>query len=259
MAGAYGVTVDKERRAESHLRSFEEMLAGIFELDDAPLAVPRPAERRLIGVCRHFAVLLVGMLRAQGVPARARYGFGAYFNPPYFEEHVVCEYWNELEQRWILVDPQFDAIWRERVPVGHDPLDLPRTRFLIAADAWIACRTGRADPARFGIFVGDLRGLWFVAAELVRDLAALNRMEMLCWDDWGAMPLPDEPLESAELACFDRLARLTRLPNATFTDLRRHYQRDDTLRVPETVFNALRGIPEGVAESRQPSAVSREL
>ena len=39
------------------------------------------------------------MLRAKGVPARARLGFGSYFNPGYFEEHVLCEYWNAAQER----------------------------------------------------------------------------------------------------------------------------------------------------------------
>jgi hypothetical protein len=32
-----------------------------------------------VGVCRHFTLLHVAMLRTQGIPARARCGFGAYF------------------------------------------------------------------------------------------------------------------------------------------------------------------------------------
>ena len=34
-------------------------------------------ERRFVGNCRHFTVLLCAFLRARGVPARARCGFGA--------------------------------------------------------------------------------------------------------------------------------------------------------------------------------------
>jgi hypothetical protein len=255
MAGAYGLAIPEPRRMESHLRPVEEMLERLLGLDSAPLGVPRPADRRLIGVSRHFAVLLVAMLRAQGVPARVRCGFGAYFNPPLFEEHYVCEYWNPDGGRWVLVDPQFDDVWVTQLGIRHDVLDLPRDRFLVAADAWVACRSGRAEPGKFGIFVGDLRGLWFVAAELVRDLAALNRTEMLPWDDWGAMPLPDWPLDAEELAFFDRLARVTHAPDATFGALRRLYE-DDSVRVTDYVFNAVLNRPEEIV--LQPSAVSHQ-
>nr|WP_246722323.1 transglutaminase-like domain-containing protein [Rhizobium laguerreae] len=50
-------------------------------IDPAPLDIPRPPERRSIGVCRHFTVLACAALKAQGVPARARCGFGMYSRP----------------------------------------------------------------------------------------------------------------------------------------------------------------------------------
>lgn len=49
-------------------------------------------------------------------------------------------------------------------------------------------RTDTADPARFGINVADIHRLWYVAQNLIRDLAALNRVEMLPWDVWGELP-----------------------------------------------------------------------
>jgi transglutaminase-like putative cysteine protease len=51
------------------------------------------------GRCNSYALMLVSMLRANGVPARSRCGFGAYFNPPKFEDHWVCEYWNADRRR----------------------------------------------------------------------------------------------------------------------------------------------------------------
>ena len=50
-------------------------------------------------------------------------------------------------------------------------------------------------------------------------------------------------LQKDELAFFD-LAALTRQPDASFEELRRLYQRDDRVRVPPTVFNALLNRPE---------------
>ena len=41
----------------------------------------------------------------------------------------------------------------------------------------------RRIRAKYGIF--DLRGLWFVAGNVMRDFAALNNMEMLPWDVWA--------------------------------------------------------------------------
>ncbi len=246
MADAYGFDVPEGRKAESHIRPVERMLDRVLAIDDRPLAVARPVDGRLVGICHHFALFLVAMLRAKGVPARYRCGFGAFFNPPYFEEHLICEYWSAAERRWILGDAQLDEVWRRELKFAFDPLDVPRDRFLTASDAWTQCRAGKAEPSKFGIFVGDLRGLWFVAGELVRDVAALNNMEMLPWDVWGAIPRPGQELDDDQLAFFDRLAVLTRAPDASFAELRALYEGDERLRVPATVFNALLNRPERI-------------
>jgi hypothetical protein len=249
MAAAYGVTLPEQRKVESHIRPVSQMLDRILAIDGRSLAVTRPPEKRLVGVCQHFASLIVGLLRAKGIPARARYGFGSYFNPGYFEEHIVCEYWNAAEGRWILIDPQFDEVWRSQLKIDHNILDVPRDRFLVAGDAWTQYRSGQADPSKFGIFVGDLRGVWFIAGELLRDLAALNKMELLPWDQWGAMPRPDESLQDDQMAFYDQLAALTGSPDGSFEEMRRRYQSDDRVRVPATVFNALLKRPEAVPDS----------
>jgi hypothetical protein len=236
-APAYGVALSDERRSASHIRPVERMLERLLSQNGQPLGAARSVEDRLVGVCRHFTVLLVAMLRHQGVPARARCGFGVYFNPGRFEDHWVCEYWHSGERRWILVDAQIDALQQEKLRPDFDLLDVPRDRFVIAGDAWAQCRAGNVDPSTCGIF--DLRGLWFIVGNLLRDLAALNNMEMLPWDIWGVMPSADAPLHADCLTICDRLATITRTPDTAFTELRQLYKGDGRLRVPETVFNGV--------------------
>ena len=103
----------------------------------------------------------------------------------------------------------------------------------------MACRMGEADPAKFGIFKGDLRGLWFIAGNLIRDVAALNKREMLPWDVWGGMPKPDAVIPADQLPFFDRLAELTREPDENFAEITTLYESDARLRVPAQVFNSL--------------------
>ncbi|NJM92612.1 MAG: transglutaminase domain-containing protein [Rhodospirillaceae bacterium] len=239
MADAYGYKVPEQRTAESHIRAADRILDQILALDDRPLTAARPPEKRVVGVCHHFALLMTAMLRAESIPARCRCGFGAFFNPPCFEDHVLCEYWNAAEARWVQVDAQLDAVWRGALKFEFDPLDVPRDQFLQTADAWTACRNGRADPKKFGIFVGDLRGLWFIAASLIRDAAALGKVEMLPWDCWGVMPHPGQELDAGQLAFFDRLAALTAQPEVSHQDLRALCDKDERVRVPKTVFNAV--------------------
>jgi hypothetical protein len=238
-ASHYDVTIPDERKNESHIRHVERMLDCLFEIDPKPLTVARPAAKRLVGVCHHFMLFMTAMLRAKGIPARGRCGFGSYFNPGYYEDHWVCEYWNATERRWAVVDAQLDENWRREGKIAFDVLDVPRDKFIIAADAWVRCRSGSADASKYGIFLNDLRGLWFIAGDLVHDVAALNKVEMLPWDVWGAMPRAETPLGDEELAFFDQLAELTRGEEASLGELQRLYQRDERVRVPGRVFNAI--------------------
>jgi len=242
----YGFTIPKRRQGEIHIRPMEKKLDSMFALDDRPLSVARPVDKRLVGRCHHFVQFLVAMLRTKKIPARARCGFGSYFNPPYFEDHWVCEYWNGTEARWVMVDPQFDDVWRAKLKIDHDILDVPRNRFLVAGEAWMQCRKGQADAAKFGIDFVNLRGLWYIAGNLVRDLAALNKMELLPWDVWGVQPRPNGELNDDQLALFDRIAALTREPDASFSELRRLFEADDRLGVPPIVFNSLLNRSEAI-------------
>ena len=62
----------------------------------------------------------------------------------------------------------------------------------------------------------------------------------------GAMPRPGEALKGDRLAFFDRLAAVTRAPNASFEELRKLHESDDRLRVPPTVFNGVLNRPEAI-------------
>lgn len=236
LASNYGLTVPNERKSESHIRPVEQMLGHIVALDPSPLSDTRPPEKRLVGICRHFEVLLVTFLRGKQIPARIRRGFGTYFDPRMSVDHEITEYWNAEAAHWVRVDAQLDEVQRRVLQIDFDPLEVPTDRFIIPAVAWQDCRSGRADPKTFGIF--EMSGLWFIASNLVREVAWLNKREMLPWDVWGAMPKPEQTLGEKDLVFFDRLAALTRDPDASFDELRTLYETDDRIRVPGRVFNA---------------------
>ncbi len=243
----YGLTLSEEQRDDAHIRPIAQMLERIRALDSRPLTIAREPADRLPSVCRHFSLMLCSVLRQQGVPARPRCGFGAYFTPGKFEDHWVCEYWNAGDARWILVDAQLDGVQRKALNVDFNPHDVPRDRFIIAGDAWDQCRSGRADANRFGLSFINEHGLWFIAGNVVRDLASLNRMEMLPWDVWGLMELGDASLTPEKKALLDRVAALTLAGDESFADVRAIYESDNRLRVPPVVFNALRSAPEPIA------------
>ena len=229
-AVAYGFEIPADRMDEVEVRPAQRMLARIRELDPGPLDVARPVERRMLGNCRDFSTLLCTLLRHRGVPARARCGFGAYFQPGKFEDHWVCEHWSETEARWVKVDAQLDALQLKVLKPDFDPRDVPANQFIVAGQAWQACRAGREDPGSFGIF--DMRGMWFVSGNVFRDLAALNRIELLPWDGWGLLDTAYAEYGDAELALHDRIAELTTNDGA-WTEMLALYE--ERLRVPPVI------------------------
>ena len=229
-AERYGVTLSEERKEEVQIRSVAHKLARIRELDDRPLTVARPLEKRLVGNCRDFSTMLCAMLRHQGVPARARCGFGAYFQPHHYGDHWVCEYWEADDQRWVMVDAQLDPLQCQVLEIQFDPLDVPPDQFLRAGKAWLMCRAGQADPDRFGIF--DMHGMWFIRGNVVRDLLSLNRIEILPWDGWGLIAKEEQDISAEDIELLDRVATLTLAGNEAFSEVRSTYKNDDRLRIP---------------------------
>lgn len=80
-AGRYELSLSPQRMEEVQFRKVAPMLQRIIELDARPLTEARSLEKRLVGNCRDFSTLVCSFLRAQGIPTRARCGFGTYFTP----------------------------------------------------------------------------------------------------------------------------------------------------------------------------------
>ncbi len=234
----YGFKAPAERMDELQLRSMERRLARTLELDSRPLTEPRTIEKKLLGNCRDHSLLLVSMLRHQGIPARARCGFGTYFLPNHFEDHWVVEYWNEAQARWILVDAQLDELQCDVLKINFDPLDVPRDQFIVGGKAWQLCRSGEQDADKFGIF--DMHGLGFVRGNLVRDVASLNKLELLPWDCWGVI-LHERLDDQDDLAMLDEVASLSAETVPDFETLRARYESDPRLHVDGKLLSYVNG------------------
>lgn len=225
-AERYGVTPSEERKQELNYRAVERQLARLSELTAAPLTQALPPAGRLIGNCRDFSTLLCAMLRNRGIPARARCGFGTYFLPNHYEDHWVCEAWDSAEARWRLIDAQLDALQVSALHPDFDPLDVPRDRFIVGGQAWQMIRAGAASPDDFGVF--DMHGWAFVRGDLIRDFMALNKIELLPWDDWGLM-LPDPDAAIIDVELMDEIAALTVGADIQFAATRALYERETRL------------------------------
>ncbi len=223
-----GGSIPYERLCEIDTRYAPRILARLLEMDARPLAETRAPSERFVGCCRDFSLLFCSMLRHLGIPARTRSGFADYFVKDYYMDHVVVEYWNGTG--WQLVDSQIPNLphW------GFDVMDVPRNRFIVGGLAWRMCRQGQADPEKFGIGPGTpVNGWWFIRGRLLQDLAALNKREMLCWDEWS---YGNEEYQTSleDEALLDRAAEVTQGDDSRFDEMRTLFD-DSRLRVPNPV------------------------
>ncbi len=232
--------------ATGHLRTTHQILGHLLAADPRPLIEPRPPAQRLAGCCRHFTLLAVAALRAHGIPARARCGFARYFVPGLHGDHWVVECWNAATSRWVLADAQLSPESCQALGVTFEPDDVPRDQFVVAGEAWIRCREGKLDPSRCGLEGQGQSGWWWIAGNLVRDVAALAKMELLPWDMWGAMPGPDELINDTVAKDLDQLAAIAADPD-TAAESRALYD-TGRFRVPARVYNFLRRTNEPVTD-----------
>ena len=72
--------------------------------------------RRPIVMCVHYAVAFVTCCQAAGIPARCAVVWGTVNSN---EGHFVAEVWFEEYGKWVMVDPNLDAIlWKNGVPLS---------------------------------------------------------------------------------------------------------------------------------------------
>ena len=229
-ATAYGVRLSEDRKNEVNLRKVERILSRIIELDERPLTIAREPELRVVGNCRDYAVFLCALLRHVGIPARARCGFATYFTAGRYEDHWICEYWNDGFGRWVKVDAQLDSIQLTRLGIEFDPHDLPEGKFLSGAETWLSCRQGEIDSDLCGIF--DMKGLWFVQGDLIRDFMSLNKLEVLPWDCNELMGGPDADVNADDYLLLDRIAGMITQGDGAFGEIRSLYNSNERLRMP---------------------------
>jgi len=194
------------------------MLAGLLEHNPAGLTYDRKPEQRLIVTCRYHAILLASILKERGIPVRVRYGFAHYLYPGYHVYHVICEVWNEKEQRWMLVDPDRQLV------------DFPREQFESAADAWLKYQKGEVDPSTYG--VPGWVGARPILSVLCHDLAAVLGSEPVD-NDYPPIVKDTEvydtgkPNEKRET--ITKLAILLQDPDKNFRELKRFYDKHEFL------------------------------
>ena len=145
------------------------------------------------GNCRVFSMLSVAIMREKGIPARSRCGFATYFIPGFFEDHWIIEYKN-ADGKWQKADAQKSLY------------DVKNGEFICGAAAWKMVRNLCFDANLFGFSRFSEYGLYYVAANMIRDMCGLLKNE-IGYNEIIADVMDENHLYSEkELAALDALS-----------------------------------------------------
>ena len=228
--------LDRDQQSDVDTRTMEKILEAIVGRNSAPLTVERPLHERFIGCCRDAALMLCSILRYKGIPARIRVGFAPYIHlevKDFAVDHVITEVWDAAANRWKFVDAEQDAYLIEYNRIDFDVLDIPPDQFIVGGAAWQQMRDGDVSPDAYGYEATDpeRRGEGAIRNQLLLDVAALNKAEVLLWDEWGwtdlALRLPD-----GDNALLDQIASLSLTGDATFEAMQTAYLATPSFTVP---------------------------
>ena len=256
----YGPT--SVQRREQFMRTMEQRLARIVELDPAPLTVPRETKAQQIGYCRDFAVFLTSILRHKGFAARTRSGFGAYFDyspqPNYRGDHWITEFWNPATEGWQLIDGELggEDIDRMLDRVKHPlrkGIDFGNLRanqdFYLAPYSWLACRADEIDVKLYR-HNEHWRGWPMLRGNLLHDFQALNNLEMGLFDYWDELhSKPESEMTAKDRAILDHVAEVCLNPDETFDEMQDLFEELPRTRVLRSRLHLIGVLGDGDAQT----------
>ena len=179
--------IDPVRFHEMNFRTAADIFQKMMSLNSSSILIKRVASHRVLGICRHTALIICSILRSRNIPARLRAGFVNYLIPGMYLDGYALQFFDATLKRWRSIDSRTSALLIKtyQLDIPFNLTDLPCDRFITAAEAWVKCRQKEINPARFGS--RDFRAMPMIRNRLIQGLALLNKKEDLLWDVWGAM------------------------------------------------------------------------
>lgn len=235
-----GYDIPASRLSELDLRHTNKLLEKIIHLDDRPLYQSRTMEKKLIGCCRDFSLLLCSILRHKNIPARLRFGFSTFQIPGFHHDQVLLEYWDKDKQCWNLVDARINSLFIKKYRIIYKSHAVTKNAFLTAGEAWQLCRSGSKSARQFG--TGNkqrISGWSFIRNKLIQDFSALNKFEMLLWDRWGMMlnnSLNNFLFDQRQMNLLDSIANLISKPEIEIDLINQIYADEKELQVANQIY-----------------------
>jgi len=216
----YSDKIPSERVYEDReIPTVKSMLEKLLERDEKGLTSSRLPENRLVVACVHHSLLLASILRSRGVPARIRAGYATYIGKDrnIKVSHVVCEVWDQIEKKWIFVDPD------------RNKVDFPRHQFELAADVWESLRKNTLNKSKY---ISRYETVEQATVHLLcHDLSYIIGDEVPYWLDPPIVKKSKagiSQLTENELLKLDELARFIKKPDV-YRDMLAKMQRETAL------------------------------
>ena len=240
-AKQYGIELNDQKISEVYVRPIDDKLKVLSQKDIHTLLEPISYDKKLIGICRDFSVLMSSLFREVGIPARARCGFANYFEEGKYIDHWICEVWNSQENRWMMVDAQLDFYQQSALEIDFNPLDISLPHFITGDQAWLLCRNNTYNPEVFGIF--KWWGYDYLRCNLILDANSLVGMPMQPWDFWeGYKSLPIEEWTERDYSKMDQLASHMTHIDQDFDSFKQYMESNDRIKVPTDLTKVTNGL-----------------
>ncbi len=185
----------------------------------------RKIEDKIHVCCREQAILLASILKAKGFSARVRSGFAPYCDITHKAagDHWICEYYNDQEKRWVLVDAdmQFDDETLLEYQIDFNLVDVPKEKFIFGAEAYLGLRQGKYNEKEIYYGIYSIYGLKASLRGLMYDFHCLMNDEFSFLHKPKYMIDKDFELSEEEYKELDDLAILMLDPNKNFLELQK--------------------------------------
>lgn len=182
-------------------------------------------DKKSVGICRNYSMLLASVLRENNIPSRTRCGFATYFGCGYFEDHWITEYWDSKKNKWIMVDAQMDEYWRKTLnldPKVFNLFDIKKGQFFSGGEIWQLYRQSFIDDNICGFSPQGDVGEHYIRGNMLRDFFALNKIEYR-YSEKSRLMKKDTVLSKKDLSILDKIAELSKSPDKNFNQLRKFY------------------------------------
>lgn len=220
---------------EDYFPTAQSMIAELLR-KNSNYSIKREAKDKINITCRGQAILLASILKAKGIPARARSGFAPYIKYDGINyDHWITEYYDENENRWRLVDADEHCPDHE---MGFDLNNIPYDKFIFGANAYLGLRQKTikpesilysSNPVTLGMKAA-LRGLFY-------DFHSLMNNEIIFLHVPKYIKDKDFELSEEEYLELDELARLMLNPNENFKELKEIWNTNIKYRIMQGALN----------------------